>query len=86
MKEGREYLTEEFSKLGFFTYPSETNFLYVNTGYDTAAFAEACKKYGLIIRGNFEYSRITVGRMDQNKKMVEIIKKVIESNEVPRRA
>lgn len=85
MQEGRAYLTEEFNRLGFFTYPSETNFLYVNTGYDTAAFAEECKKYGLIIRGNFEYNRITVGRMEQNKKMIEIIKKVIESKAVPRR-
>ena len=37
---------------------------------------------GLIIRGNFEYSRITVGRMDQNEKMVGIIKKIIESGEL----
>ncbi len=84
MKEGREYLTSEFTKLGFYVYPSETNFLYVNTGYHTALFAEECKKYGLIIRGNYEYSRITVGRMDQNVKMVEIIKKVIESGAVPK--
>lgn len=82
MKEGREYLTEEFNKLGFYTYPSETNFIYVNTGYDAAAFASECEKYGLIIRGNFEYSRITIGRMDQNEKMVEIIKKVVASGVV----
>ena len=29
-----------------------------------------------------EYSRITVGRMDQNEKMVGIIKKIIESGEL----
>ena len=34
------------------------------------------------IRGNFDYSRITVGRMDQNEKMVGIIKKIIESGEL----
>lgn len=84
MKEGRDYLTEEFDKLGFYTYPSETNFIYVNTGYNAAAFAAECEKYGLIIRGNFQYSRITVGRMDQNRKMVEIIKKVVESGNVPK--
>lgn len=82
MLEGRKYLTDEFTKMGFYVYPSETNFLYVNTGYNAAEFAEECKKYGLIIRGNFEYSRITVGRMDQNEKMVEIIKKIIESGEL----
>lgn len=74
---GRAYLTEEFEKLGFTVYPSQTNFLYVDTHLDTAAFAEECKKYGLIIRGNFEFSRISIGRMDQNEKMVEIIKKVV---------
>ena len=82
MLEGRKYLTDEFTKMGFYVYPSETNFLYVNTGYNAAEFAEECKKYGLIIRGNFEYSRITVGRMDQNEKMVGIIKKIIESGEL----
>ena len=82
MLEGRKYLTDEFTKMGFYVYPSETNFLYVNTGYNAAEFAEECKKYGLIIRGNFEYSRITVGRMDQNEKMVGIVKKIIESGEL----
>ena len=82
MLEGRKYLTDEFTKMGFYVYPSETNFLYVNTGYNAAEFAEECKKYGLIIRGNFDYSRITVGRMDQNEKMVGIIKKIIESGEL----
>ena len=77
MLEGRKYLTDEFTKMGFYVYPSETNFLYVNTGYNAAEFAEECKKYGLIIRGNFDYSRITVGRMDQNEKMVGIIKNYV---------
>lgn len=81
---GREYLVKEFTELGFYCYPSESNFIYVNTGYHTKEFAEECKKYGLIIRGNFEYSRITIGRMEQNQKMVEIIKKVVASGNVPK--
>lgn len=35
----------------------------------------------MIIRGNFEYSRITVGRMDQNEKWSEL-SKIIESGEL----
>lgn len=81
MLEGRKYLTDEFTKMGFYVYPSETNFLYVNTGYNAAEFAEECKKYGLIIRGNFEYSRITVGRMDQRKNGRNY-QKIIESGEL----
>lgn len=83
IKEGREYLTEELTGLGWKVIPSETNFIYADSGLDTAALAEELKKRGLIIRGNFEFSRITIGTMDQNRKMVSIIKEVMESGAVP---
>ena len=84
MKEGREYLTKELTSLGWYVYPSETNFIYGDSGLDTRILAEELKKKGLIIRGNFEFSRITIGTMEQNRKVVSIIKEVMESGVVPK--
>ena len=84
MKEGREYLTKELTSLGWYVYPSETNFIYGDSGLDTKILAEELKKKGLIIRGNFEFSRITIGTMEQNRKVVSIIKEVMEGGAVPK--
>lgn len=84
MKEGREYLTRELTALGWYIYPSETNFIYGDSGLNTSLLAEELKKKGLIIRGNFEFSRITIGTMEQNRKVVEIIREVMESGAVPK--
>ena len=84
MKEGREYLTKELTGLGWKVYPSEANFIYGDSGLNTALLAEELKKKGLIIRGNFEFSRITIGTMEQNRQVVRIIQEVMESKTVPR--
>ncbi|MDR0838983.1 MAG: histidinol-phosphate transaminase [Oscillospiraceae bacterium] len=81
---GREYLAKEFTRLGCKVYNSSTNFIYIDTGYNTAKLAEACKERGLIIRGNYEFSRITVGTEYQNRRIVEIVEEVLASGEVPR--
>ena len=80
--EGRSYLTTEFETMGMIVFPSQANFVYVDTGYDTAQLARACLPQGLIIRGNFQYSRITIGTDHQNRRLVEIIREVIASGEV----
>jgi histidinol-phosphate aminotransferase len=79
---GRKYLTKELTAIGAKVYPSYTNFVYADTGYNTAQLALKCRERGLIIRGNFELSRITVGTEYQNKRVVEIIKEVISTGEV----
>lgn len=83
-KKGKEYLTREFAQMGWYTYPSEANFIYVNTGLDTALLAEECMKKGLIIRGNFKYSRITIGTEYQNKRIVDIMKEILAEGNVPK--
>ena len=85
VKDGREYLVKEFEELGFRVFPSQANFLYVDTGNDTSDFSEKCKSRGLIIRGNFPYARITVGTRYQNEKMIAIIKEVLKAGVEPRK-
>ncbi|MEO2740942.1 histidinol-phosphate transaminase [Clostridium butyricum] len=81
IKEGREYLSKEFKKLGFKVFPTQTNFIYVDTKLDTKFIAEKLKEKGILIRGDLPLSRITVGTMKQNKRLVSAIKDII-SNEV----
>ena len=50
MKEGREYLAEEFDKLGFTVYPTQTNFIYIDTKLDTKIFADKLREKGILIR------------------------------------
>jgi len=76
IREGRAYLKKEFEAMGFKVYPSQTNFIYVDTGMNAFELAEKLKAYGLVIRGNFELSRITLGTMEQNKLLVDAIKKI----------
>ncbi len=81
--EGRAYVTEELEKLGFKVWPSKANFVYVDSHLDTKLLAAELEKKGLIIRGNFKYSRITIGTMEQNREMIQIIKQVVEEGTVP---
>ncbi len=73
-REGRRYLTEEFEKLGFTVYESQTNFIYTDTHRDAALVSEKLEKKGIIIRGNFPFTRITIGTMEQNRKVVKCMK------------
>ncbi|MDR0671841.1 MAG: aminotransferase class I/II-fold pyridoxal phosphate-dependent enzyme [Oscillospiraceae bacterium] len=84
VRAGRCFLTEALTEMGCRVYPSQANFLYVDTGYDPAALAAACKERGLIIRGNFAHTRITVGTPRQNGHAVEILRDVMASGVVPR--
>ena len=76
-KEGKEYITEELTKLGWRVWPSQSNFLYItDTTMDAATIATEMEKRGIIIRGNMGFLRITIGTMEQNKKMIEAFKDI----------
>ena len=74
---GRKYLTEEFQRLGWRVYRSQTNFLYVDAGIPPMELTEKLEEKGIIIRGNFKYPRISVGTMEENQKLVEACKEVV---------
>ena len=71
-RDGKEYLTEELSKFGWKVWPSQSSFLYVTeTGLDPKEIAADMEKRGVIIRGNLGCLRISIGTMEQNRKMVD---------------
>ena len=83
IREGRDYLTQELTAMGWQVWESHTNFLYADSHLNTKLLAQELEKKGLIIRGNFRYSRITVGTMEQNREMIAIIKETVAQGRVP---
>jgi histidinol-phosphate aminotransferase len=79
--EGRKYLSEEMTAMGFKVWPSSSNFIYFDSRRNPAEFADKLMDYGILIRGNFAVNRISVGTMDQNKKAVAAMKKITTGKE-----
>jgi histidinol-phosphate aminotransferase len=86
IREGRAWLCKEFAAMGFRTYESQANFIYADTGYDALQLAEALKPRGLLIRGNFELSRVTVGTAEQNARLAEALWDIVRKGALPKRA
>ncbi|MDR1060684.1 MAG: histidinol-phosphate transaminase [Clostridiales bacterium] len=86
IREGRAWLGREFAEMGFKTYESQANFIYADTGYDALQLAEALKPYGLLVRGNFELSRVTIGTAEQNAQLAAALWEIIRKGAIPKRA
>jgi histidinol-phosphate aminotransferase len=79
--EGRAYLREEFSKMKIRFVPGTANFVMVNVGDGHAIFDKLLEQ-GIIVRplrgyGLPEWVRISIGTMEENKKLVAALKKVM---------
>src|SRR5438876_708818 len=80
--EGRAYLHEQFSKLKIRFVPGTANFVMVNVGNGHSVF-EKLLRQSIIVRPLKGYSlpewvRISVGTMEENKKLVAAFKKVMQ--------
>jgi histidinol-phosphate aminotransferase len=80
--EGRAYLHEQFSKMKIPFLPGTANFVMVNVGDGHSVF-EKLLRQGIIVRPLKGYSlpewvRISVGTMEENKKLVAAFKKVMQ--------
>jgi histidinol-phosphate aminotransferase len=78
--EGRAYLHDEFSKMKIRFVPGTANFVMVNVG-DGHVIFEKLLRQGIIVRPLKEYNlpewvRISVGTMEENKKLVATFKEV----------
>jgi histidinol-phosphate aminotransferase len=79
---GKTYLTKECTRLGLGFYPSESNFLYVNTGRDGRRVFERLLREGVIVR-HFDgpWLRITVGLPEENTRCVAALERALSDNE-----
>lgn len=78
--EGREYLEKEMAALGCKIYPSQSNFIYFDTGKDPAWIQEQLMDKGIRI-GAFEMSRVSVGTMEECKLYIKALKEILEAAE-----
>jgi len=79
--QGRAYLHEQFSEMKISYVPGTANFVMVNVGDGHAVF-EKLLRQGIIVRPLKEYNlpewvRISVGTMEENKKLVAALKETM---------
>ena len=79
---GMEFLTREIAKLGLAQVPSRANFILIRVGNGNDVFQQLLR-LGVIVRpmGVYEfpeYVRVTVGTMEENRRFIEALKKIIK--------
>ncbi len=80
--EGRQYLVRELNKMGIKFYDSYTNFILIDLKRDPMAVYNELLKQGVIVRpvggyGLKTHLRVTIGLMEQNKRFIKSLKKVL---------
>lgn len=84
-REQLQYYYEEFEKLNLRYIPSNGNFILVNIGISGAAAEKEFAGKGIIIRNGEEFGldkwlRISVGKPEENKKVIEVLKEIVKEN------
>jgi histidinol-phosphate aminotransferase len=76
--EGKNYIYNEFDKLGFYYPPSETNHIFVNVGKNGQEVFTEMQKRGVIIRPmGGDFIRVSIGTMDENRLFIKELKEVL---------
>ncbi|MGY6534813.1 MAG: aminotransferase class I/II-fold pyridoxal phosphate-dependent enzyme [Pararhodobacter sp.] len=75
----RARMTSALAAIGLFTPPSQTNFLFVDTGRDAEAVAAALLRAGVIVKpwrepGFEHFLRVTIGTADENDRFIHAIR------------
>ena len=81
--EGRKYLYRELERMGLFYLPSQANFIFMDLGKDSKEVLQDLLREGVIIRPGYiwgypTFARVTVGRLEDNKKLIRALKKVLQ--------
>ncbi len=81
--EGKRYLYKELDKMGFPYVPSQANFIFLDFEKDSEEIFQALLREGVIIRpggiwGYPTFARVTVGRMEDNRRFIKAIKKILK--------
>lgn len=78
-KEGKDFITSEFKKLDINYIDSETNHILFNGKMNSQDLFLSLQKEGVIIRPIFkEWSRVSIGTMNENKIFIEKLKKILK--------
>lgn len=74
---GRRFLTEELTAMSCRVFPSSTNFVYADCHCDALRLAQEVAKRGVMIRGNFPLTRISIGTPKQNERVIGAIREIL---------
>jgi histidinol-phosphate aminotransferase len=80
--EGKRYLYKELDRLGLSYIPSQANFILIDFEKDSEEIFQALLREGVIIRpgkiwGYPTFARVTIGRMDDNRRFIKALKKIM---------
>jgi histidinol-phosphate aminotransferase len=80
--EGKRYLYKELDRMGLSYVPSQANFIFIDFGRDSEEVFQALLREGIIIRpgkvwGYPTFSRLTIGRMNDNRKFIKALRKIL---------
>jgi histidinol-phosphate aminotransferase len=80
--EGRRYLYKELDRMGLSYVPSQANFIFIDFGRDAEEVFQALLREGIIIRpgriwGYPTFARVTVGRMEDNRRFIRALRKIL---------
>jgi histidinol-phosphate aminotransferase len=81
-RDGMEYLNGEIHKLGLQQVPSQANFVLIRVGNGNEIFQRLLAE-GVIVRPMAVYAlpefiRVTIGTMDENRRFVLALKKILQ--------
>jgi histidinol-phosphate aminotransferase len=80
-REAREFTRRAFEATGYRVAPPCANFLMVDVRRDAKAFQDACKEQGVLVGRPFppltNYSRVSIGTLDEMRRAMEIMKRVL---------
>ena len=81
-REGKEYLTGEFKKMGLEYYPTQGNFIFVKLPVDGTEAFQKLMELGVTVRPTRSFGvdkaiRVTIGTMKQNRFFIDCLKKAI---------
>jgi histidinol-phosphate aminotransferase len=80
--EGKRYLYKELDRLGLSYVPSQANFIFIDFERDSEEIFQVLLRGGVIIRpgkiwGYPTFARVTIGRMDDNRRFIKALKKIM---------
>ena len=80
--EGKRYLYKELDRLGLSYVPSQANFIFIDFERDSEEIFQVLLRGGVIIRpgkiwGYRTFARVTIGRMDDNRRFIKALKKIM---------
>jgi len=80
--EGKDYLYRQLNRLGLPPVPSAANFILIDVGRNGQKLHKQMLKFGVIVRDMKQYGldnfiRVTIGTPSENKRFIEVFKKVL---------